>query len=137
MSGMVALWKPTERKLMSMEFKEFEDAYYALLTRAWTSEDYTMEMMANPVPALREVGFKVPGGVELTILRAVAGEGDLSDQYRMWNEGIESGAVTVVVPEVPPVDLGDLGELTEAELAEMPGGTSYCCSCTPCCTCTA
>lgn len=93
--------------------------------------------MANPVPALREVGFKVPDGVELTILRAVAGEGDLSDQYRMWNEGIESGAVTVVVPEVPPVDLGDLGELTEAELAEMPGGTSYCCSCTPCCTCTA
>ena len=122
---------------MSMEFKEFEDAYYALLTRAWTSEDYTMEMMANPVPALREVGFKVPDGVELTILRAVAGEGDLSDQYRMWNEGIESGAVTVVVPEVPPVDLGDLGELTEAELAEMPGGTSYCCSCTPCCCCTA
>ena len=116
------MWKPTERKPMSMEFKEFEDAYYALLTRAWTSEDYTMEMMANPVPALREVGFKVPDGVELTVLRAIAGDGDLSDQYRMWNEGIEAGAVTVVVPEVPPVDLGDLGELTEAELAEMPGG---------------
>lgn len=30
---------------MSMEFKEFEDAYYALLTRAWTSEDYTMRLI--------------------------------------------------------------------------------------------
>ena len=123
---------------MTMEFKEFEDAYLLLFSRGLgRAKTNTMEMMANPVPALREVGFKVPDGVELTILRAVAGEGDLSDQYRMWNEGIESGAVTVVVPEVPPVDLGDLGELTEAELAEMPGGTSYCCSCTPCCTCTA
>lgn len=49
----------------------------------------------------------------------------------MWTEGIKSGHVEIVVPEVPPVDLG---EVSDAELTVMSGGTTYCCC--PCCTCT-
>lgn len=117
-----------------MDFAEFEEAYFALLTRVWISDDYVMELLANPSSALREVGLVVPPGVEVDVVRRSEGEPDLEQQYRMWIEGVSTGSVRLYLPDTEPVHFGELGE---AELETMPGGATYCCSCCPCCTCTA
>ncbi|WP_145227954.1 hypothetical protein [Rudaeicoccus suwonensis] len=111
---------------------QFEDAYYALLMRSWTSEDYVMELMSDPAPALREVGLDVPDGVTVAVRRKTEGEGSIEEQYKLWTDGIAAGSITLVVPEAPPVNIG---EVSDAELSAMAGGTDYCCC--PCCTCTA
>lgn len=117
-----------------IEQSEFEERYHELLMRSWTSEDFTTELLSNPAQTLAEIGLAVPEGTAVTIKRESQGDGDLSEQYRLFTEGVASGQVFLVVPEVPPLDLA---ELSESELSAVAGGTSYCCSCCPCCTCTA
>ncbi|MDR1808117.1 MAG: hypothetical protein LBR33_09435 [Propionibacteriaceae bacterium] len=119
----------------SITLSEFEDAYYALLMKAWTSEDFVAELIADPKPALREVGLSVPDNVVVDVRRKVEGEGSLEIAHKLWLDGIAAGSVVIVVPDVPPVDIG---QLSEAELAGVQGGLSIaCCCCTPCCSCCA
>jgi hypothetical protein len=115
----------------TIELSEFEDAYYALLMRAWTSEDFVAELIADPKPALREVGLIVPDDVTVDVRRKTEGEGTLELAHQMWVEGVAAGNVVIVVPDVPPVDVA---QLSEAELAGVQAGLSTC-TCTPCCTC--
>lgn len=117
---------------MAIDQTEFEDLYHALLLKTWTSEDFTTELLTNPEAAVREVGFAIPEGTSVKISRQTQGDGSIEEQYQLFASGLESGAVTLVVPEVPPVDIG---ELSESELSAVSGGTDYCCC--PCCTCTA
>lgn len=124
----------SRREESKLEFGEFTEAYFVLLTRAWISEEYVAELLADPSPALREAGFEVPPGIDVEVIRHSDGEADLEWQYQMWLEGIAAGSARLYLPEPEPVHFG---ELLETELEAMPGGATYCCSCCPCCTCTA
>ena len=86
-----------------MEFGEFTEAYFVLLTRAWISEEYVAELLADPSPALREAGFEVPPGIDVEVIRHSDGEADLEWQYQMWLEGIAAGSARLYLPEPEPV----------------------------------
>ena len=116
------------------ERSKFVGAYAKLLSNAWSDEAFMQHVQSDPVQALEEVGLSVPSGVKITISDS-KGDGTLDDQIELWEKGIASGDVTLYVPEAPKVDTA---ELTEGELEGVAGGdTSYCCCCSPCCTCTA
>ena len=67
----------SRREESKLEFGEFTEAYFVLLTRAWISEEYVAELLADPSPALREAGFEVPPGIDVEVIRHSDGEGDL------------------------------------------------------------
>lgn len=117
-----------------MEFGEFEEAYFTLLTRVWSREEYMMKLMSDPRPILREVGLEVPESTEVTVIRSAEGEANLELQHQLWVEGLAVGSVQLFVIDITPIEFGELGI---AELEAVPGGATYCCSCCPCCTCTA
>ena len=91
------------------------------------------KVKANPAQALEEAGLTIPAGATVTISDS-KGEGSLDDQVKLWEEGATSGNITLYVPDVPQIETT---ELSESELEGVAGGdTSYCCCCSPCCTCT-
>ncbi|MDR1808118.1 MAG: hypothetical protein LBR33_09440 [Propionibacteriaceae bacterium] len=114
-----------------MGIEEFESSYYALLMCAWTSDDFAEALLADPLPGLRGVGLAVPDGVSVEVIRDAGGNGDLELAYRDWIEGVASGHVRIVVPDVPPVEPE---EITPSALAGVTGGTGIACCC-PCCSC--
>jgi hypothetical protein len=114
------------------ERSKFVGAYTKLLTQAWSDEAFMKQVRSNPNQALEEVGLSVPAGTKVNIQDS-QGEGNLDEQVSLWEKGIASGEVTLYVPEVPQIDTA---ELSESELAGVAGGDSYCCCCSPCCTCT-
>jgi hypothetical protein len=114
------------------ERSKFVGAYTKLLTNAWSDEAFMQRVRSNPSQALEEVGLSVPSGTKITVSDS-KGEGNLDEQVTLWEQGIASGEVTLYVPEVPQIDTA---ELSESELANVAGGDSYCCCCSPCCTCT-
>ena len=115
------------------ERSKFVGAYTKLLTQAWSDEAFMQRVRSNPNQALEEVGLSVPAGTKVSVQDS-QGEGDLDQQVSLWEQGIASGNVTLYVPNVPQIDTA---ELSESELAGVAGGAdSYCCCCSPCCTCT-
>jgi hypothetical protein len=114
------------------ERSQFVGAYTKLLTNAWSDEAFMQRIRSDPKPALEEVGLDVPAGATITI-RDTQVEGNLDEQVKLWQEGQASGKITLYVPDVPQIDTA---ELSESELAGVAGGDSYCCCCSPCCTCT-
>ena len=115
------------------ERSKFVGGYAKLLSNAWSDEAFMQQVRSDPVQALEEVGLSVPSGTKITVSDS-KGDGTLDDQIELWEKGISSGDVTLYVPEAPKVDTA---ELSEGELEGVAGGDSYCCCCSPCCTCTA
>jgi hypothetical protein len=116
------------------ERSKFVGAYAKLLSNAWADDAYMQRVRSDPVQALEEVGLSVPSGTKITVSDS-KGDGTLDDQIELWEKGISSGDITLYVPEAPKVDTA---ELSEGELEGVAGGAdSYCCCCSPCCTCTA
>jgi hypothetical protein len=117
-----------------MDRQEFVKGYTKVLTSAWSDEDYAARLQADPAAVVAEAGLEVPEGATVEIVASTGGEGDLDDQVKIWEEGLESGGpLKLYVPDVPQVEPG---ELSDAELEGVAGGTDYCCCCSPCCTCT-
>lgn len=116
-----------------MDRQEFVKSYTTILTSAWSDEAFARRLNEDPKAVLTENGFDVPSDATVEIVSSTAGEGDLEDQIRIWQEGLESGSLKLYVPEMPQVEAG---ELSESELEAVAGGTTYCCCCSPCCTCT-
>ena len=114
------------------ERSQFVGGYTKLLTNAWSDEAYMQRVKSDPLQVLDEVGLKVPAGTKVTI-KDSAGEGNLDEQVNLWEQGLKSGDITLYVPQVPQIETA---ELSEGELAGVAGGDSYCCCCSPCCTCT-
>jgi hypothetical protein len=114
------------------ERSQFVAGYTKLLTNAWSDEAFKKRLQADPVRVLEEVGLDVPAGTTVDIEDS-KGEGNLDDQVKLWETGKSSGKITLYVPDAPQVDTS---ELSESELEGVAGGTSYCCCCSPCCTCT-
>src|ERR1700757_4007484 len=114
------------------ERSQFVGAYTKLLTNAWSDEAFMNKVRSSPAAALEEVGLNVPAGATIDIEDS-QGEGNLDEQVCLWEEGSKTGKITLYVPEVPQIDTA---ELSEAELAGVAGGDTYCCCCSPCCTCT-
>jgi hypothetical protein len=114
------------------ERSKFVGAYTKLLTQAWSDEAFMQRVRSDPRPALEEVGLSVPANAKISIQDS-QGEGDLDEQVSLWEQGLSSGEITLYVPNVPQVDTA---ELSESELSGVAGGDTYCCCCSPCCTCT-
>jgi len=115
------------------ERSQFVGGYTKLLTNSWSDEAFKKRLLADPVRVLEEVGLSVPAGTSVDI-RDSQGQGDLDDQVKLWEEGLHSGKITLYVPDAPAIDTS---ELSESELEGVAGGSdSYCCCCSPCCTCT-
>jgi hypothetical protein len=115
------------------ERSQFVGGYTKLLTNAWSDEAFKKRLLADPVRVLEEVGLSVPAGTTVDIEDS-KGEGNLDDQVKLWEEGSKAGKITLYVPDAPAVDTS---ELSESELEGVAGGAdSYCCCCSPCCTCT-
>ena len=111
----------------------FVSAYTKVLTSAWSNEAYAASLATNPAAALAEKGLEVPAGATVTVIQETAGDPDLEAQVRMWENGKKSGNYQVLVPTTPQIDTR---ELSEADLEAVSGGNTYCCCCSPCCSCT-
>jgi hypothetical protein len=116
-----------------MDRQEFVKSYTKILTSAWSDEAFAAKLHEDPAAVLNENGLEVPAGASVEIVSQTQGEGDLDDQVKIWEDGLESGKLTLYVPAMPQVEPG---ELSESELEGVAGGTDYCCCCSPCCTCT-
>jgi hypothetical protein len=117
----------------SRERSAFVSAYTKVLTAAWSSEEYVARLEANPRAALAEQGLELPANATVRVIRDVQGEPDLDRQVATWEAGKERGEYELWVPNTPQLETR---ELSEADLEAVSGGDSYCCCCTPCCTCT-
>ncbi len=117
-----------------MDRSTFVKSYTKILTNAWSDEGFAAQLSENPTAVLAEYGLDVPAGSSVEIVSSTAGEGNLEDQVAIWEEGETTGNYKLYVPEVPQVEAG---ELSEADLDAVSGaGDTYCCCCSPCCTCT-
>jgi hypothetical protein len=111
----------------------FVSAYTKILTSAWSNESFAASLSSNPAAALAEKGLEIPAGSTVTVIRETAGDPDLEAQVRMWENGKASGNYQLLVPTTPQIDTR---ELSEADLEAVSGGNTYCCCCSPCCSCT-
>jgi hypothetical protein len=111
---------------------QFVGNYTKLLTHAWSDEGFAGRLRSDPKQVLDEVGLTVPASATVEILDT-QGEGSLDEQVALWEQGIASGDIKLYVPKVPQVETA---ELSESELEGVAGGDTYCCCCSPCCTCT-
>jgi hypothetical protein len=110
----------------------FVRGYTKVLTNAWSDESFMARLTDAPSATLSEYGLDV-GSAAVEIVTATAGSASLDDQVELWEQGIASGAVKLYVPDVPQVETS---ELSDDQLDSVAGGDSYCCCCSPCCTCT-
>ena len=117
---------------MAVDRTAFVRGYTKVLTNAWSDEDFMARLKSSPKEVVAEYGLETNGGT-VEVVSATAGEGNLDDQVALWEQGESTGTYTLYVPEVPQIETQ---ELSEAELEGVAGGDSYCCCCSPCCTCT-
>ncbi|MEW1863433.1 hypothetical protein OG896_22260 [Streptomyces sp. NBC_00669] len=115
------------------ERSAFVSAYTKVLTVAWSDEDYVNRLEANPRTALAEQGLELPADATVRIVRDIGGDPDLEAQVDLWGAGKVTGVYELRVPTSPQIEDR---ELSEADLEAVAGGDSYCCCCSPCCTCT-
>lgn len=111
----------------------FVGSYTKILANAWSDDAFRQRLMDEPKAALAENGLEVPEGGTVTVVNDIAGESSLDDQVELWESGKSTGSFRLYVPAEPQVDTS---ELSESELEAVAGGDSYCCCCSPCCTCT-
>lgn len=110
----------------------FVRGYTKVLTNAWSDEAFMQRLASSPTATLAEFGLDA-GSATVQIVTSVAGSASLDDQIALWESGLASGTVELYVPEVPQVETT---ELSDDQLDSVSGGDSYCCCCSPCCTCT-
>jgi hypothetical protein len=117
-----------------MERSTFVKGYTKILTNAWSDDAFKQRLLDSPTSVLSEYGLGVPASATVNVVTSTSGEGSLDDQVAIWEKGESTGTYTLYVPDVPQVEEG---ELSEAELDTVSGaGDTYCCCCSPCCTCT-
>lgn len=115
------------------ERSQFVSSYSKVVTQSWADASYRQKLVSDPADVLSSAGLDVPSGVTINVVTDIQEDGELEDQIKLWEEGLESGAVTLYVPSAPQLDDG---ELSDSQLEAVAGGGDCCCSCTPCCTCT-
>jgi hypothetical protein len=110
----------------------FVAAYSKLITEVWADPAKERLLEENPRDLLAGYGLTVPDGVHVTVVRDVGdADPDLDEQVRLWESGVQSGEVVLVVPRL---DLLSEQELAEDELdAVVAGLDSSCACCCPCC----
>lgn len=118
-----------------MDRQEFVKGYTKVLTSAWSDEGFAARLNEDPSAVLGESGLEVPSGALVEIVSSTAGDGDLDDQFRIWEEGLSSNSLKLYVPEVPQVETGELSD-AELETVAGAGDVTVCCCCSPCCCCT-
>jgi hypothetical protein len=110
----------------------FVAGYTKILANAWSDESFRQRLNDDPHGVLAESGIEIPADGKVEIVNAIAGDANLDEQVELWEQGTKSGNYRLYVPGEPQVDTA---ELSEGELAGVAGGATYCCCCSPCCTC--
>jgi hypothetical protein len=123
---------PKGSQMEPRERAAFVSAYTKILTAAWSDEAYATRLTSRPSAALAEHGLAVPAEATVNIIREIGGEPDLEAQVRMWENGKTTGQYDLLVPNTPQIETR---ELSEADLEAVSGGDTYCCCCSPCCSC--
>ena len=114
------------------ERAQFVRGYTKVLTSAWSDEAFLSRLKSDPKDTLAEYGLDTKGAT-VNIVTEVKGEGSLDEQVELWDAGTKSGTIQLFVPEVPQIETE---ELSDEALDSVSGGDTYCCCCSPCCTCT-
>jgi hypothetical protein len=114
------------------ERAQFVRSYTKVLTNAWSDQAFLDRLKSSPKDTLAEYGLDV-GGASVSVVTEVRGEGSLDEQVELWEKGKSTGEITLFVPDIPQVETE---ELSDEALESVAGGDSYCCCCSPCCTCT-
>jgi hypothetical protein len=107
----------------------FVHNYSKVLVHAWTDKAYNSQLHEDPVSVLNEAGFNLPSNATVEITSAT-GAPDLKAQVDAWDAGKASGNYVLYVPDKPQLGV---------EESKDPSGLAqdtYCCCCSPCCTCT-
>lgn len=103
----------------------FVNGYTKVLTGAWSSEEFSLRLEADPVSVLAQNGLAVEAGSRVDIVRIRDGEPGLQTQMQLSEIGRQSGHYALYVPEFPQLDVRDLAD---EELGGLAGGGSYCCN---------
>jgi hypothetical protein len=114
------------------ERAQFVRGYTKVLTSAWSDEAFMNRLKSDPKDTLAEYGLD-SGDAAVSVVTEIRGEGSLDEQVELWDAGKESGTIQLFVPDVPQVGTE---ELSDEQLESVSAGDTYCCCCSPCCTCT-
>jgi hypothetical protein len=116
---------------MAIDPTTFTHNYSKVLVNAWTDKNYLALLMKEPATVLTQAGLAVKPGGTVEINQKMAGKGDINAAVDAWNQGETSGKYVFYLPPQP-----QFGLETSAGASAVAADTSYCCCCTPCCTCT-
>jgi hypothetical protein len=107
----------------------FVHNYSKVLVHAWTDATYNQKLHEDPVFVLNQAGFGLPADANVQVT-AGGGNPDLKAQVDAWEAGKASGDYVLYIPDKP-----QLGVEESKDTSGLAQDT-YCCCCSPCCTCT-
>ena len=81
----------------NLQEQSFVHSYSKVLVQAWTDSNYKSLLESNPAAALSQYGLVTQPGANIKIVEDVAGQGNLTDQYKAWQEGQQTGSYTLYV----------------------------------------
>src|SRR5437762_13507319 len=90
----------------NLQEQSFVHSYSKVLVQAWTDSNYKSLLESNPAAALSQYGLVTQPGANIKIVEDVAGQGNLTDQYKAWQEGQQTGSYTLYVPSGPQLGQG-------------------------------
>jgi hypothetical protein len=115
--------------MATVQDQQFVHNYSKVLVQAWTDSAFNQRLHQDPVFVLNQNGFGLPDSANVTVEDG-SGQPDLQAQISAWEEGHNTGNYVLYVPPQPQLGV---------ESSKDPSGLAqdtYCCCCSPCCTCT-
>jgi uncharacterized protein YheU (UPF0270 family) len=112
----------------------FVAAYTRLVADVWADPAKELLLDQDPRALVAEYDIEVSDPVTVEVIRDVGdAEPDLDQQVELWQRGLRSGHLVLVVPALDPIS--DI-ELADHELDDVVAGlnTSCACCCPCCCT---
>lgn len=112
---------------------QFVHNYSKLLVDVWTNKQDFAQLEKDPASILSKYGITIKPSAHVQLeengkVDASNATTGLAQQVAAWDQGHLTGKYILYIPKVPQIGI----EPTTNALAD----TTYCCCCSPCCTCT-